>query len=437
MVAKNQVQNKQQKQAAGNKQVAQKNQQNKVQQKNGKQTAVAQNPKNKPPQKPVEVKKPDIKQQIKNGNNKRPQQDEKKNGKKMKKDESEEDDDEDDDEDEDDEDLDEEDEVDEDDDEDDDDEDDDEDDDDEEDDEDEEEEEKPAPKTKEQPKKQEVKTAKKAEEKPVAKKTEEKPAAKKTEETKTTATPAERPKKEDEDRTLFVKNLPKDITEAKLKELSSDIVEVRLKESKGKVNQKNIKKGRVMRFAYLVFSSVEKAEKAFNELQHKKLGDKEIIVDYCGAKSTYTKKEQPAKEQAPKVKDLKRLHVNGFSKTTKEDEIKKLFSNYVEFNFIKRKDGESLGFAFVSFSSEADAKKALEATNGKDVAGKKINVDYAFEKPKSNEKAVQPAAKKQKDANGNQVAVKKDTTVKKADDKKPAAQASQAKKAQVSDYFKI
>jgi len=72
-------------------------------------------------------------------------------------------------------------------------------------------------------------------------------------------------------------------------------------------------------------------------LQHKKIRDKEIVVDYVGEKSSYTKKEEK-QEQKPKVKDTKRLHIGGFDKTATEQDLKKLFTGFVEFNMPIKKD---------------------------------------------------------------------------------------------------
>ncbi len=83
-------------------------------------------------------------------------------------------------------------------------------------------------------------------------------------------------------------------------------------------------KGKPQSFAFLEFETKEITEKNFNELQHKKVKTKEIIVDYVGEKSSYVKK-------APKNKDLKRLHITGFGKGEKNDELIKLFPNHIEF----------------------------------------------------------------------------------------------------------
>lgn len=80
--------------------------------------------------------------------------------------------------------------------------------------------------------------------------------------------------------------------------------------------------------------------KNYKEMQNKKIRDKEIIVDYVDERSSYTKKELK-KEQTPKAKDLKRLHIGGFDKTANEKDLKKLFNGFSDFAMpISKKDGK-------------------------------------------------------------------------------------------------
>ena len=89
----------------------------------------------------------------------------------------------------------------------------------------------------------------------------------------------------------------------------------------------------------MVFATVELCEKNYKELQHKKLKERTIYVDYAGEKSTYVKKDKPDKNTGEKPKDLKRLHISGFDKDVKEDQIKVLFSNFSNFTLPVKHDG--------------------------------------------------------------------------------------------------
>lgn len=141
------------------------------------------------------------------------------------------------------------------------------------------------------------------------------------------------------------------------------------------------------------FASEEIAEKNFAKLKDAKLKNRSLVVDYVGEKSSYVKKslEKKNQENQKREKDLKRLHLGGFDRSTKEADLKKMLSSaassLLEFAMPVKKDKHkpevtvNMGFAFATFGSEADAKKALEALNGKQVNGRTLKVDYAFEKP--------------------------------------------------------
>ncbi len=161
------------------------------------------------------------------------------------------------------------------------------------------------------------------------------------------------------------------------------------------------------------FPNEELTAKNYKELQHRKLRNKELVVDFVGEKSSYIKKEEKKKQQkeAQREPDSKRIHIGGLDKKTTEADLKKLFTNFTEFSMPTKKDTKlNMGFAFVTFANEDDAKKALEKTNGKEVNGRKITVEFAFKRveqtnnKKENKKEVakkateeqQPAAKKRK-----------------------------------------
>lgn len=189
------------------------------------------------------------------------------------------------------------------------------------------------------------------------------------------------------------------------------------------------------------FATEQLAETNFAKLKDAKLRGKQLIVDYVGDKSTYVKKavEKKAQEAAKREPDLKRLHLGGFDRATKEEQLKKLLTSaggsLLEFVMPMKKDKHNpeksinMGFAFATFATEADAKKALEASNGKKINDRALKVDYAFQRTEAtapaSKKSDEPAAKKVKTEptaavtkqqaapvaeakKGNEVAAKKD-----------------------------
>jgi len=81
-----------------------------------------------------------------------------------------------------------------------------------------------------------------------------------------------------------------------------------------------------------------------------------------------------------------KLFIGNLDYTVTSEELKQIFSefgNVIDAVVITdRETRRSRGFGFVEFGSEDEAKKAVEAMNGKDVKGRKINVNEA--KPQEN-----------------------------------------------------
>lgn len=78
-----------------------------------------------------------------------------------------------------------------------------------------------------------------------------------------------------------------------------------------------------------------------------------------------------------------KLYVGNLSFSVDEAQLRTLFSSYGEISelaLIKdRETGQSKGFAFVTFSSQQAAEKALEQ-NGRDLGGRPLKVNIAVER---------------------------------------------------------
>lgn len=79
-----------------------------------------------------------------------------------------------------------------------------------------------------------------------------------------------------------------------------------------------------------------------------------------------------------------KLFVGGLAWGTTDANIKEAFSAFGEVLEVKiicdRDTGRSRGFGFVSFTNEQEAEAALQAMDGRDLAGRTIRVDYATER---------------------------------------------------------
>lgn len=76
-----------------------------------------------------------------------------------------------------------------------------------------------------------------------------------------------------------------------------------------------------------------------------------------------------------------KLYVGNLSYDTTDQELEQSFSEFGEIasaTVVKDRDtNRSKGFGFVEFVQAADAQKAMEAMNGKDVNGRSLKVDEA------------------------------------------------------------
>lgn len=77
-----------------------------------------------------------------------------------------------------------------------------------------------------------------------------------------------------------------------------------------------------------------------------------------------------------------RLYIGNMSKETTEEELRTLFSEAGTVEsvdiVIDRKNGKSRGFAFVTMSSEAEAEKAVNLFNGKEVDSHTLKVNISL-----------------------------------------------------------
>lgn len=79
----------------------------------------------------------------------------------------------------------------------------------------------------------------------------------------------------------------------------------------------------------------------------------------------------------------KRIYVGNLPYSTTEDELREVFGEHGNVNsvdiLLDRNTGRSRGFGFVEMD-DADADKAIDALNGKDMDGRPLRVNVARER---------------------------------------------------------
>lgn len=77
----------------------------------------------------------------------------------------------------------------------------------------------------------------------------------------------------------------------------------------------------------------------------------------------------------------KKLYVGNLPFSTTQEELKKLFAAYGEITeavvITNKFSGRSKGFGFVTLADDAQAAKAVEELNEKDIGGRKLKVNEA------------------------------------------------------------
>ena len=83
---------------------------------------------------------------------------------------------------------------------------------------------------------------------------------------------------------------------------------------------------------------------------------------------------------------MAKIYVGNLPFTTTDAELRSLFSEHGTVESISlvtdRDTGQPRGFAFVQMS-QADASRAIQSLNGKDLGGRSLRVNVAEDKPRS------------------------------------------------------
>lgn len=92
----------------------------------------------------------------------------------------------------------------------------------------------------------------------------------------------------------------------------------------------------------------------------------------------------------------KKLYVSNLSFSMRDADLEKIFAEFGAIVSAKiimdRFSGRSKGFGFVEMSSDAEAQKAIESLNGKNISGRDIRVMLSQPKPQGEAPSVAAAS---------------------------------------------
>jgi polyadenylate-binding protein len=152
-------------------------------------------------------------------------------------------------------------------------------------------------------------------------------------------------------------------------------------------------------FAFVNFEDHDAAQKATEDLNGNKLGDRDVYVGRAQKKSereSFLRKLR--EERAQKYQGIN-LYIKNLDDTVNDEELAKLFSGLsfgqiTSCKVMSDDKGNSRGFGFVCYTNPEDASKAVTEMNGKMVANKPIYVALAERKDvRSAKLAAQHAAR--------------------------------------------
>ena len=119
-------------------------------------------------------------------------------------------------------------------------------------------------------------------------------------------------------------------------------------------------------YAFIGFSNINKAEEAMNKFNYSKLAKKTIRISW------YNREPQNYRNKIENNIFVKKIPKDITQKEF-HDYFKK-FGNIVSSKIAEDEEGESMGFGFVLYDSEENAKNAIKECNGQIWNGKKIYV---------------------------------------------------------------
>ncbi|XP_052824163.1 nucleolin isoform X2 [Octopus bimaculoides] len=174
--------------------------------------------------------------------------------------------------------------------------------------------------------------------------------------------------KEDDSKSLFVKNLSFDDSEDSIRSNLSEIFP-------GAQNVRLPFRGNTHRgFAYIEFSSAEEVKDAVENKQGVACGDQKLFLDYASGSSK--KRRGGFRDDQPEESSV--LLVRNLSYDSTEDSLRSCFKDATDVRIpIFSDTGKPKGIAFVEFESTSKAKNALNKHDDTNIDGRNVRCYFA------------------------------------------------------------
>ncbi|XP_034164698.2 nucleolin [Pangasianodon hypophthalmus] len=183
--------------------------------------------------------------------------------------------------------------------------------------------------------------------------------------------PAKKAKSDGEVVSLFMGNLNSDKSFEEIKEGIGKFFK-----KEGLVIQ-DVRLGGSKKFGYVDFGTEEELQQALG-LNGKKFMGQPIKLDRARSKED--------SQESKKERDARTLFVKNLPYSITSDELKEIFDQALDIRIPVGHNGTSRGIAYIEFKTEAIAEKMLEETQGSDVQGRSIMVDFTGAKSRQSGK---------------------------------------------------
>ncbi|KAF2187011.1 RNA-binding domain-containing protein [Zopfia rhizophila CBS 207.26] len=144
--------------------------------------------------------------------------------------------------------------------------------------------------------------------------------------------------------------------------------------------------GRAKGFGYVEFATADAAKAAQAAMHQTELDGRPLNVDFSTPRQDKGGFKEKTNDRAKRFGDQRSapsntLFIGNVSFNATNDMVAEVFGPYGEITRVSlptdRESGTPKGFGYVDFTSVDEAKAALEALNGTDIAGRVIRIDFA------------------------------------------------------------